>query len=803
MEAGSKLSDAEVLADHCLCVFGPLKISGPGGVDLTPVGRKARALLAFLLLDRTGPVTRERLAGLLWGSRGDEQARASLRQTLYEMRHLGGPDRPLLRVDRAQVDLDRDRVTTDLDRLQRFAAADAPDALADALGDRPLEPLSDLSGLDPAFDDWLAGERVRCNDTRRRVALDVGQRAWHAGEARVAERLADSLLALDPLDEMAARLAMAAAQARGDEARARQVYERLAAALQRELGTAPSSDTEQTYRALVVVRADAAPMTAVPLHAPPAGEVAPATPDHYVETPSPPTEPATGRPTPRVQALTVTLCACALLVAVTALWLQPRGEDQRRVLRVAPLAALATDPAAVQLGQALPSDLARMIVGNDLRLEVAADDGDAEPEHGRNDLGVLGSARQVEGLLHADVQIVGQRDGTILWSSSFVRPQGELAALREQVAAKLADVAICALGGHNPSLQELGAESMRLYLGACEHKHDDWSLSARLLTQLVQRRPEFAHAWAMLAAGTTAAAYQRPHEADALRREAEGYASHALALDPKDGEAYYARSETLPGLDHWTQRMAVLQAGHGAAPDSALINGRIAVNLASVGRWREAIPYAQLAADEDPFSPAQTATLSTLLAFGPHPEEAQDILERARHRYPTLAWANDITLNLEGLVGDPKRALDLLADPLRPVNLPNGMTDLWRAFLAARLDPTPAHTDIAVAAVYARVPQMPASDLTLIEYLVVLGQTPAAYGLADRLDPHGIDGRQTTKLFHADMAPFRADPRFMGLARRLGLVEIWEKSGHWPDFCEDPTLGFDCRTRARTPAAGV
>jgi hypothetical protein len=57
-------------------------------------------------------------------------------------------------------------------------------------------------------------------------------------------------------------------------------------------------------------------------------------------------------------------------------------------------------------------------------------------------------------------------------------------------------------------------------------------------------------------------------------------------------------------------------------------------------------------------------------------------------------------------------------------------------------------------------------------------------------------------LFRPYMAPLRASPRFMPLARRLGLVDIWRTSGLWPDFCTDPDAPYDCRARAAAPIGG-
>jgi hypothetical protein len=40
----------------------------------------------------------------------------------------------------------------------------------------------------------------------------------------------------------------------------------------------------------------------------------------------------------------------------------------------------------------------------------------------------------------------------------------------------------------------------------------------------------------------------------------------------------------------------------------------------------------------------------------------------------------------------------------------------------------------------------------------------------------------TYVLFRPWLANARSDPRFMMIAKRLGLMSYWQKSGRWPDF---------------------
>ena len=42
----------------------------------------------------------------------------------------------------------------------------------------------------------------------------------------------------------------------------------------------------------------------------------------------------------------------------------------------------------------------------------------------------------------------------------------------------------------------------------------------------------------------------------------------------------------------------------------------------------------------------------------------------------------------------------------------------------------------------------------------------------------------------------RRDPRFMQAMAQVGLVDYWQRSGKWPDFCFDPQLPYDCKVEA-------
>src|SRR5262245_8176026 len=84
--------------------------------------KKAQALLAYLALAPGQRCPRERLAALLWGDATDEQARNSLRQTLFGIRAaLGRAPAHYLGGDPAAVWLEPGAVDVDALSFERLA----------------------------------------------------------------------------------------------------------------------------------------------------------------------------------------------------------------------------------------------------------------------------------------------------------------------------------------------------------------------------------------------------------------------------------------------------------------------------------------------------------------------------------------------------------------------------------------------------------------------------------------------------------------------------------------------------------
>lgn len=231
------------LVVRCL---GRFRLEDQSGSQLQLRTRKARALLAALALNGR-PMSRSALADLLWSDRGEAQAKASLRQTIFELQHFGDEDRPILSVGRDEVSVRRDNLVTDIE-LIRSAAGDGDwTRLLTLLEEAEPGLLCDLDGLDPEFDDWLRKERAQEPERALSAALSAVDRCRAEAGPRAALELVTALLRFDPANEEATRLALQLDHELGDKAGLNRHFHALKDRLAEDFGTEPSLETVNLF----------------------------------------------------------------------------------------------------------------------------------------------------------------------------------------------------------------------------------------------------------------------------------------------------------------------------------------------------------------------------------------------------------------------------------------------------------------------------------------------------------------------------------------------------------------------------
>ena len=213
-------------------LLGAPRVTVGGNESVAPRGRKAWALLAYLVLT-SRPQPRERLATLLFDEAADPLGAlrwnlAQLRRTLGDRVEIGGE--PLtIRLPKGSI--------IDTEVLAHGAWTTAVEVTG--LGHELLEGI-DLSG-NAAFETWLLAERRRFAGISASILREAATARLAAGEAMPAVDLASRLVAIEDFDEEAHALLIRAYAASGDVERARQQAVRSAAYLREELGVEPSA----------------------------------------------------------------------------------------------------------------------------------------------------------------------------------------------------------------------------------------------------------------------------------------------------------------------------------------------------------------------------------------------------------------------------------------------------------------------------------------------------------------------------------------------------------------------------------
>ena len=194
-----------------LRLLGRFEAETDAGEPVKLPGKKAIALLSYLARAPGEPHTRDKVANLLWGESDNRRSRDSLRQTLNRLRRsLALADCICVTSERELLYVDPENLQVDVAEFERLCGEESSEALGqvESLYRGPF-----LDGFDlheEEFEDWLRVERIVLHN-RARDALDrLLDRHISAKEIRQGIRVAERLLALDPLQEPVHRKLMSA-----------------------------------------------------------------------------------------------------------------------------------------------------------------------------------------------------------------------------------------------------------------------------------------------------------------------------------------------------------------------------------------------------------------------------------------------------------------------------------------------------------------------------------------------------------------------------------------------------------------
>lgn len=230
------------------------------GTPLRIVSRKANALIGYLAISEALEETRERLVGLLWSETPEENARASLRQILHEIR---GAFQAFgfegLRTEKRVIALDQSCLSVDLHEIIDMANAGRVHPRFGEVPRLPEKLLADFEDVDPAFRIWLLAKRQALQD-RLVHSMEVALRSGHEPSPGH-EAFAQAIMSMDPTHEEACRRLIRARTHRGDFGGALRLYKSLWDVLDEEFDVEPSAETQHL---IVEVRRQASDLPDTP-----------------------------------------------------------------------------------------------------------------------------------------------------------------------------------------------------------------------------------------------------------------------------------------------------------------------------------------------------------------------------------------------------------------------------------------------------------------------------------------------------------------------------------------------------------
>jgi tetratricopeptide (TPR) repeat protein len=309
------------------------------------------------------------------------------------------------------------------------------------------------------------------------------------------------------------------------------------------------------------------------------------------------------------------------------------------------------------------------------------------------------------------------------------------------------------------------------------------------IEQALRLDPTYARGWSRLATLRVLTPIYRPGEFDSSLPAAEKAARRAIELDSSLGEPHAVLGLT------FVQRRKLLDAEPAFRraleldPEDVTANFWFATNLVSEGYFQLANRILDKVLTIDPMYP-NGLNWRALTAFGAGDVDLAERLAR-RSRDAGLAHAGLALSFVADARGQHEEAIAQLTSALSALSLdlPQGFAE---ATARGALGDVQAR-DRALALIKSYLATRPAVISGPVPYaLMRLGRPAEALELLAR-GPSGNDSLAFPTLWLPAGRPTRTLPEFSEAARRIGLMEVWEREGP-PDLCQRVAPGkYVCR----------
>ena len=553
-------------AKFSLSLLGRVQLAGPEGLVDLP-NKKLAGLLAYLACTAPRPQQREKLSALLWGSHFDAQAKQNLRQALFRLRKVVGPD--ALQGDGDVVVLSASAIACDVSRFEELIGEGTREALTAAADLYRGRFMDDIAVGEEGWTQWLTEERQRLEDLALGALVRLGEQELAANHPDLALKAAQRAVTLNTMREDAHRVILQALSASGRRAEALKHYDDLIVLLKRELSTEPDAAT----KALVA-------------------------------------ELRSGHPAAKTSPIK------AIDSSVLPL-------PDRPSIAVLPFANMSSDPEQDYFADGIVEDILTLLSHESWLFVIARNSSFAykgrtvDVKQIGRELGVRyvveGSVRKAGNRVRVTTQLLEAETGTHVWAERYERDMSDIFALQDEITQKV--VAVIAPSVRALEIRRAQAkptENLRAYdffLRALPEIHGQSAESTKradaLLRKAVELDPGYPDALGMLADVIAARTVNGWHE-NLLRglEESLEMAGRALAAGPANSTCLACAASTYVIIGRrFEEGLDLAERALRLHPNSVFVRNRAGVAYTNCGESEQALEQFETAWRMNPQDP--------------------------------------------------------------------------------------------------------------------------------------------------------------------------------------------------------
>jgi len=223
-----------------------------------------------------------------------------------------------------------------------------------------------------------------------------------------------------------------------------------------------------------------------------------------------------------------------------------------------------------------------------------------------------GSVRIAGDRLRINVQLINAADGYPLWSERYDRKMEDIFTIQDEISLAIVDkLKVSLVSTEKAALLKHyteNVEAYNLYLKGSYYLQllgsKGFKLAIECFQQVLNLDPGYALAYTGLGSvNVVRVFFEDGFAPNDVMPEAKIYAQNALQIDNNLGEAHALLARIHSQYEwNWTDAERGYLTALKLNPNYALGHAWYAIHLASVGRHKEAIPFAKRAAELDPLS---------------------------------------------------------------------------------------------------------------------------------------------------------------------------------------------------------